>query len=148
MGNLINSIKGFIDSLTLTDVTLLVAIIILIILIVVLIYVQRDESILKEEEIDLSKVKDDLVANNKPKTINLSDYEAEQEEKAIISYEELLQNTGKINLSYEEENYNDGLAIKKVDTEHMTIELPKLNNKYQKEEEYLNKLKNFKNYND
>ncbi len=147
-----NSIKGFITSLTLTDITLIAAIIILMILIIILMYVQKNEIPVTEEEtkdLDLMEIQKDILKNNKPKTVDLTSYEEEQEEKAIISYEELLQNTGQFKLNYEEENYNDGLSIKKVDTENLTIELPRLNetritaNKFKTEEEYLIKLKQF-----
>ncbi len=42
-------------------------------------------------------------------------YEKEQEDKAIISYDELLSNTGEYELNYINEEVKDNLTIKKVD---------------------------------
>lgn len=83
-------------------------------------------------------------------------YETEQEEKAIISYEELLEHTGKMKINYAEETETDGISVKKVDLDNIatkedTIEVHaeekvakvQLMN-YDKEEAFLETLKNLK----
>jgi len=47
--------------------------------------------------------------------INCNDYEKDQEEKAIISYDELLEKSNKYAINYEKEEVIDDLIVKKID---------------------------------
>ena len=148
MKNFINSFINFIKSLNTMDIIFLIAIIGLFILLVSLIYVIKinnddievedyeDEDditnnfnqISADEELDLVKLKKEIEENEK-NPINLNDYEKEQEEKAVISYDELLalkdiDNT----ISYKNEKNLDGLTIKSVDTEFLTKPIELLKN--------------------
>ena len=51
--------------------------------------------------------------------INFTDYEKDQEEKAIISYDELLNKSNKYGLNYEKEDVYDDLSVKKVDLDNL-----------------------------
>ena len=97
----------------------------------------------KEEMEELKNIVSDI-ENSKPPVLELTDYEAEQEEKAIISYEELLAKKDSGSITYEEET-NDEVSIKKVNVD--ALEKPSKNKKsvvfynYEREEEFLKKLK-------
>ena len=146
MKNILNDIQIYISSLTIIDILFLISMLVLIILIVALIYIIRmnndDTEVLDEIKEDKTLSDDiDLVAISKeidesePKPIILNDYEKEQEEKAIISYDELLARTGPIDIGYIKESDINGLKVKSVDLESITkpIELPKI-----KQEESIN----------
>lgn len=151
MKQLFKDILGFFSSIAQVDLLLYFAVLILIILIVSLIYIvktsEEEEHILENEN-----EKEDLksivttIENNKPPVLKLTDYEAEQEEKAIISYEELLEKNKLGNIHYEEENVREDLTIKKINLDSL-LEKPKEEIKpicffdYKKEEEFLKKLK-------
>ena len=75
---------------------------------------------------------------------NNNNYERSQEEQAIISYDELLANTGEFHLEYDEEYETDPeIQIKKI-KKAVHIEDENLR-KYNKEEKYLEYLKTLKN---
>ena len=153
MFNMIKDIFNFISTLTLVDFILYFAVIVLIVLVVSLIYIVKTES----EDIELKEVNEDnddldLVALSKeidehePYNVDLTDYETEQEEKAIISYDELIKQRKNYEINYKEEN------IKKIDTDNIITELedkieekqnPPVNNvviSYEKEEAFLKAL--------
>lgn len=70
----------------------------------------------KRDMIDLEAITRNIEADYKPINIELSSYEQEQENNAIISYDELL-NSRDNNVNYDE-NYDSGnidINIKKVD---------------------------------
>ncbi len=181
MKNLYAGLLGFIKSLSLLDIVFIAAMIFLIVLIVIMIYIMRideedwensefsdnkremaslDNNIVledkKDNELDLNLLSKELEGITPP-NINLTPYEEEQEERAIISYDELISNTGKVKLNYEEEQDNDGVMVKKVDLENLNtpdMEMPKLAStsfkdnlqtneafNYAKEEEFLVALK-------
>lgn len=181
MKNLIMDFVSFIKSLTLIDILFIISLIGLVVLIVTLIYiikVNKDEEIEfldDNDNINDEKQKDDneeldLVSITKEieesptRPITLNDYEREQEEKAIISYDELVK-TKEIpveEINYKNEEDIDGLTIKTVNQDELTkpIELPKIKTKetttikkqeddtndktlisYDKEEEFLDALK-------
>ena len=91
----------------------------------------------------------EALENAEPKEVNLNRYEEEQEEKAIISYEELLNRKNDFAINYsEEENIDEELTIKKVDldnlinkevTEPQHISVTVIS--YDKEEAFLQALK-------
>ena len=77
-----------------------------------------DEDIMKEAN-DLLEIAAAL-EQAEPNNVNLNRYEEEQEEKAIISYEELLERTNEWAINYsEEENIAEDLTIKKVDLNNL-----------------------------
>ena len=96
MKQLFTDIIGFVNNLSQVDLLLYFAILVLIILVVSLIYIIKtsdDEEEITEgfnnEDIDLSEIVTNI-ENTDPPTIEFTSYEKEQEEKAIISYEELI----------------------------------------------------------
>ena len=180
MKNLGIDFTSFIKSLTLLDIVFIISLIALVVLIVTLIYIIKmnkeeeielleQEDIIDEvkeekednEELDLASISKEI-DESKTKPITLNDYEREQEEKAIISYDELIK-TKEIPLeeiNYKNEEDIDGLTIKTVDLEELTkpIELPRIKLKetnvekeekdedkvlisYKEEEEFLKALK-------
>ena len=84
-----------------------------------------------------------------PSTINLNKYEEEQEEKAIISYDELLKRKNDFAINYSDEDvFDDDLIVKKVDLDNLVnkdiVEKPKIKVSvisYEKEEAFLKALK-------
>lgn len=101
----------------------------------------------KEEEKPLSKIVDELETNYEPVPIDLSDYEKEQENTAIISYDELV-NRANNNIYYEDdyESGFDDVLIKKVDNKESKtqelVDLPKaVMMSYESEEAFLSALK-------
>ena len=145
MKNLGIDFTSFIKSLTLLDIVFIISLIALVVLIVTLIYIIKmnkeeeielleQEDIIEEvkegnEELDLASISKEI-DESKTKPITLNDYEREQEEKAIISYDELIK-TKEIPLeeiNYKNEEDIDGLTIKTVDLDELTkpVELPKI----------------------
>ncbi len=98
---------------------------------------------------ELSKSLENLPKND---NIELTDYEMEQEEKAIISYDELLNTRNNVSINYLDSKVEDDVLVKQVDLENTgKIELDpikqELNTKvtlvsYEHEEEFLKALKN------
>lgn len=114
------------QSLSLIDYVLFFSVVILLILIVSLIYIVRsaDEELeeiekIEDGEIDLKEIAAKINTRPEP-LIDMTKYEAEQEEKSIISYEELI-NTAKIHtLNYsDEETLGDEITVKKVDLDSL-----------------------------
>lgn len=171
-----NSIVRFISSLSTFDIIFFCAIILLIILVIAMLYIvdqneaaqfqvleRKPESNL-EPDINYEKIAEDTSSMNdnldlsevtkalgeaSPINIDMNKYEIEQEEKAIISYEELLENTGSFKMNYEDEQEQDGISVKKVDLSNIATidhDLPLDNEKvqvisYAKEEAFLIALK-------
>ena len=102
----------------------------------------------KTEMESLKKITEAL-EQAEPSTIDLNKYEEEQEERAIISYEELLQKKNDFALNYsEEEALDDDLTVKKVDLDNLINKdipvKPKIKVSvisYQKEEAFLKALR-------
>ena len=145
-------ILSFLSNLAFIDYIFFFTIIFLIILIVSLIYFIR---INKDEEEPPKKVSDPdnlkaiseaIKVESKP--INFTSYEKEQEEKAIISYDELVSSHGDYELNYSNEEQNDGVSIKKVDLDNLVKEVTEDKSNLEihvislkKEEEFLKALK-------
>lgn len=100
------------------------------------------------ELIDLETLTKKLQAEENDERITCTEYEKDQEEKAIISYEELLQKRNKYAINYEKEEVIDDLIVKKVnlndlvnknDQEEIKEEVRVIS--YQKEEDFLSALK-------
>ena len=149
-------IGGLFKSLKWTDLFFFISSLILILLIVYIIYLIKSENsneeiveeeiVEKDEKKSLVEIIDNLQNNYEPKPIDLTDYEKELENTAIISYDELVKRSSQ-NISYED-NYESGfddLTVKKVTTESNTqelVDLPKaVMLRYDNEEAFLQALK-------
>ena len=151
---------NFVKTLTTMDIVFFLAVVVLMQLVIILIYFLKENKEVEieilpsekneedQELIDLQKITSAL-ENAEAKEIDLNKYEEEQEEKAIISYDELLKHKNSFALNYiEEENIADDLTVKKVDMNNMVnkniVEETKLNVQvisYEKEEAFLEALK-------
>ena len=98
--------------------------------------------------LDLEKISKNIETEYKPANIELTSYEQEQEDNAIISYDELINNKDS-GFSYDD-SYESGSSInvKKIDLDKITnqIETPQEHIKvklmsYEKEEAFLTALK-------
>lgn len=140
-------------ALRLVDIIFFFAVLILMILIVTLIYFikinnETEEKDLEEtQEMKIAKELRDSMKNSEP-TIKFTDYEKDQEDKAIISYDELLNKGNNYELNYEKEEMHDNLSVKKVDLDNLVnknnntvsnIEVRLIS--FQKEEAFLEALK-------
>ena len=106
----------------------------------------------KEDEepelIDLKTLTKKLKEDANNERINFTAYEKDQEEKAIISYDELIKKKNLYAINYEKEELIDDLSVKKVnlndlvnknEMEYIKEEVRVIS--YQKEEAFLNALK-------
>ena len=120
-----SDIGSFFASLTFIDIVFFFLVVILIVLVVTLIYfikVNQDNEVNSETaEMKIVKdIKDNMNREENSVVINLSDYEKDQEDKAIISYDELLHKSNKYGINYENEELKDDLSIKKVDLDNFS----------------------------
>lgn len=140
-------------ALRLVDIIFFFAVLILMILIVTLIYFikinnETEEKDLEEtQEMKIAKELRDSMKNSEP-TIKFTDYEKDREDKAIISYDELLNKGNNYELNYEKEEMHDDLSVKKVGLDNLVnknnntvsnIEVRLIS--FQKEEAFLEALK-------
>ncbi len=142
-------------ALRLVDIIFFFAVLILMILIVTLIYFikinneteEKDKDLEETQEMKIAKELRDSMKNSEP-TIKFTDYEKDQEDKAIISYDELLNKGNNYELNYEKEEMHDDLSVKKVDLDNLVnknnntvsnIEVRLIS--FQKEEAFLEALK-------
>ena len=157
MKQLFSDIINLVKNMNHIDYLLYFSILILIILIVSLIYIiktsEGEEVVVdtfNSDDIDLKEVVENI-ENTEPPTVEFTSYEKDQEEKAIISYDELIarSKTGTINYG-EEEVIDDELTIKKIDLDsivnsnEMILEEKEHENhlfKYTNEEAFLQALK-------
>ena len=129
MKQLFSDIAGFMTDLNHVDLLLYFAILILIILVVCLIYIiknsDNDTEIIEEankDEVDLNDIVTNI-QNNEPSVIEFTNYEKDQEEKAIISYDELLEKNKQGKIVYDEEKISDDeVSIKKIDLDKIIKE--------------------------
>lgn len=137
--NILEDIWAIISSLSIVDYILYFGIITLICLVISLIYILKTEKLeqedkdmfeegpletSKDEEIDLQNIVNIIDENPKP-LVDMTAYEEEQEQKAIISYDELIKAAQAGSLSYDnEELVDDVIPVKKIQVSPM--ELPKL----------------------
>ena len=140
MKETLKDLFGFMYSLSMGDYFFFIGTFLLIVLFIYIIYLLKTEPEelpkKKEEKFDISKVTKNLEENYKPATTNikLTSYEEEQENNAIISYDDF-------------SNTEPDLDIKKIDLEgtgKIKIIDPKIEVKlieYEKEEEFLKVLK-------
>lgn len=155
MKEVLENLFGFIYSLSMGDYFFFIGTVLLIILFIYVLYLlkysdEESPKLKKEEDLfDLESVSKDIEENYKPAAIKLTSYEEEQENNAIISYDELLKTKELQKVSYDDEYVSDipELKIKKIDlnnTGSIPIDEPKLEVKlisYEKEEEFLKALK-------
>lgn len=165
----LSDIINFIKTLTFVDITFFFAVLSLMLLVITLIYFIKENSLEEKENKDdtsptflntedNAEKKTELdnlleiaasLENAEPQNSNLNHYEEEQEEKAIISYEELLKRKNDFAINYsEEESIDEDLTIKKVDLNnlvnkevivHPEIKVSVIS--YEKEEAFLEALK-------
>jgi hypothetical protein len=129
---------------------ILIIIVLLILAVIVLLLIKREENkIMSVEEkskktmLDLDKITANIERDYKPLNIKLTSYEQEQEDNAVISYEELKNKS--TNVTYEEEPDETGVKKidfnKTIDLDHtQKIDVPLLSN-YEKEEAFLRALR-------
>lgn len=162
---IINDTLSFLKTLSFVDVVFFFAVLALMLLVIVLIYFLRENNVddnitntngdksdyINENNSDILSLKEitEALENAEPNTINLNKYEEEQEEKAIISYDELLKKKNDFAINYtDEENLDDNLTVKKVDLDNLInkdiVVKPEIKVSvisYQKEEAFLEALK-------
>ena len=142
-------------ALRFVDIVFFFAVLILMILVITLIYfININKNELKNnkhlEETAEMKIVKELKENMKKSepTINFTNYEKDQEDKAIISYDELLHKNTNYALNYEKEEMHDDLLVKKVDLENLvsksSVDAPSIEVRvisFAKEEAFLEALK-------
>lgn len=148
-------IIGFIYSLSMGDYFFFVGTFLLIVLFVYILYLIKcsdienpTSKIIKDDDFDLEAVSKAIEKDYKPENIKLTSYEEEQENTAIISYDELVKRS-KPQINYDDEYISDipDLVVKKFDLDsnkESSIELPSLDVKllsYDQEEDFLKALK-------
>ena len=111
---------------------------------------EREEEYNDEEAplMDLESLTKKLQSQVNDERVTCTEYEKDQEEKAIISYDELLQKHNKYAINYEKEEVIDDLIIKKVNLNDL-VNKNKIEDvkeevrviSYQKEEAFLDALK-------
>lgn len=159
-------ILNFLKSLAFVDYVFFFAVLVLMILVITLFYfIKINDDVLesdkkekkpKEETQEMQIVKEinEALASEEPRpNIDFTDYEKDQEEKAIISYDELLKQDNNYEINYEKEEYLDDLSVKKFDLDHLvtkkeTDEKPVFKGRvisFEKEEAFLQALKQLQN---
>ena len=102
-----------------------------------------------KDMLDLEKISKNIESEYKPEPIELTGYEQEQEDNAIISYEELVKNKD-LGYSYDEsyKSNDDEISVKKLDLDKITNQIDKPQEhievklmSYDKEEAFLAALK-------
>lgn len=158
-----NSIKEFMVNLNSTDIAIyslcfLVLVIILLSIYLLSVYVESEQKEQKQKDFDLSVATKALESmDKKPRQIVMDEYEKNQEETAIISYEELLEQTTKMPLVIEDvikeqEEYDEEqapISIKEFNSSHepkqeQVIEEVKEDLNLTKEMAFLKDLKSFR----
>jgi len=155
MENIVLTIGGVIKSFGWNDLFFFGTTLFLVLLLVYIVYLMRVENeendlpIKKEakENNSIEEIINNIETNYEPKPIDLSKYEQEMEDTAIISYEEL-KNRAINNIAYEDE-YDSGIedvVVKKVDATNTSstreyVDLPKaVMMNYDSEEDFLEAL--------
>jgi hypothetical protein len=155
MKSVLEDLLGFIYLLSMGDYFFFIGTFLLIVLFIYIVYLikcsdEESEDVLSDA-FDIEQVQKSLEKNYKPEVIKLTSYEEEQENNAIISYEELISNKNKLNVGYDDEYSYEGdgenLTVKKIElmkSKSSEIKEPKLEVKlmsYEKEEDFLRTLK-------
>lgn len=102
----------------------------------------------KMDMIDLEAITKNIEENYRPANIELTSYEQEQENNAIISYEELLKNKDSRQVNYDDDYENNiDISVRKVNlNENVGTNIPKTKIEvnlmnYEKEEAFLKALR-------
>ncbi len=162
MKAILNDISGFLHLLAFKDFVIIGLVFVILVLLLVIYYILKikeyanEEVINLKEELDLKSISEELEEPKiKPKFF--TEYEEDQEEKAIISYQELLNKSSEVNfLDIPEDEYqNFEVKIKKINLEEpkenssTKIKEPKPKNvplmSYQSDDEFLLALKKLQN---
>jgi len=146
MKEIIGNLFGFLYTLSMGDYIFLSLTFILILLFIYMIHLIKKEE--NKSDDSLHNIVKSIEKDYKPVSVNLTEYESEQEKNAIISYDELIKNKENMNISYDDEyvSNNDEVLIKKISFKETDFkeEPEKINVKlmsYEKEEEFLIALK-------
>lgn len=128
---LINDIIAILTNLSFIDYILYFSVLALLILVVALIYVLKSDDIEtnmgsdkmnEEKEIDLQYIANTIATKPEP-IVDMTHYEEEQEQKAIISYDELIAKSNNNHLKYDEEKLIDNIIpTKKINLSDMINE--------------------------
>lgn len=113
--------------------------------------IMSSEAKSKRDMIDLERITKNIEKDYKPANINLTSYEQEQEDNAIISYQELLNSKDKNHVNYDNGfNNKTDINVKKVDLSNNSkndFDQSRINvslMSYEKEEAFLKALKQLK----
>ena len=108
---------------------------------------EQKEELEETAEMKIVKEIQENMGKEEP-VVNFTQYEKDQEDKAIISYDELLNKKNNYSLNYETEEVNDDISIKKVNLDdlvnHNKEVVPKIDVRvisFAKEEAFLEALK-------
>jgi hypothetical protein len=150
----LENLMGFIYSLSMGDYFFFIGTFLLIVLFIYILYLIKcsdveEKPASKSDSFDIEAACKAIEKDYKPETIKLTNYEEEQENNAIISYEELIKNKDKVSVNYDDEYKFDipELSVKKIDLNAKggeKIEVPKMEVRlmsYEKEEDFLKALK-------
>lgn len=166
MKDTIIAIVELIGQMSVTEMITLIALVTFIILILSIIYLYRlytydmvefDEEVEEKEEevmsdmLDLKAITQNIENTPRELNIELTAYEQEQEQKAIISYDELIKSVNSMKINYQDEEDKSGVHVRQVDLKNIAApdenghdaEVKLFN--YEKEEAFLEALKNLKN---
>ena len=128
---ILGDIKDFLLALHFVDLVFFFAVLALMILVVTLIYFVRiNYDVLKQEEKEekmgetremeiVNEITKDIGKNDDKYNIDFTEYEKEQEDKAIISYDELLSKNNNYEINYKNEEVHDDLLVKKFDLDNL-----------------------------
>ena len=154
MKDIIENIFGFLYTLSMGDYIFFIGtFIILLAFLYVLYLMNRDDDmgvLYNNDDItSIESIKETIEREYKAGNIELTDYEKEQEENAIISYEELIKSKDKYTVSYDEEYKaeTDEISIRKINLDEVNVKNEETSGlqvklmSYDKEEAFLTALK-------
>ena len=154
MKDIIENIFGFLYTLSMGDYIFFIGtFIILLAFLYVLYLMNRDDDmgiLYNNDDItSIESIKETIEREYKPGNIELTDYEKEQEENAIISYEELIKSKDKHAVSYDDEYKaeTDEISIRKINVDEVDVKSEETSGlqvklmSYDKEEAFLTALK-------
>ncbi len=155
---MLKDIYNLLKSITFIDYVFFFTVIFLIILVICLVYfIKINGKVVETEDIlddpDNLKAIADKIENTPAKPVTFTSYEQEQEEKAIISYDELVKKNYSGDISYSDTTDNDDILVKQVDlTDTQRINLESIKDEkvvnlldYKHEEQFLEELKDLDN---
>ena len=160
MKDFLENILGFLYALSMGDYFFLIATFLLILALIYIIYLIKRDDFMNEkrfedyrdnDSMDILSICEKIESEYKPTTIELTKYEEEQENNAIISYDELIKtkNSNTINYVDDYKYDSDELSVKKIkideykisEKSEKEIELKVKLMHYDKEEAFLKALK-------